>query len=242
MPSDYSTEILEDTPTRVTRLLTGLARSSVIRTHLQRGGMRDVDVTEGRELLFRCLAPPPSTEARDTADARRRRDAIAALDAWDEPNFARYRAVLRRHAPATGEYVFQSLSAASGAAAVQSVATFLRRIDTVEAGEAEGISRTDGRKAAALLAARGLTADERTRLQGLVDAALGPADPLVEPDATAPEARREALIALRDWFEEWSAVARAEVRRRDHLILLGLASRRRAKKATAPAPEPIAGG
>lgn len=239
MPGDYSAEILEDTPTRVTKLLTGLARSSVIRTLMERGGMRDVDVTEGRDLLFRCLGPPPSTPNLDTADARGRRDAIATLDAWDEPNFARYRAVLRRHAPAVGEYVFQSLSAATGAPAVQAVATFLQRIDTVEAGEAEGISRTEGRKAAAILATRGLNPAERTRLQSLVDAALGPAEPLAEPNTAGPEARREALVTLRDWFEEWSAVARAEVRRRDHLILLGLANRR-ARKTPAPTPKPIA--
>ncbi|MEZ4393369.1 MAG: hypothetical protein R3A48_19965 [Polyangiales bacterium] len=236
MSGDYTDEILEETPMRVTRLLTGLARSSVIRTHLHRGGMLDVDVTEGRDLLFRCLAPPPSSASGDTADARRRRDAIAALDAWDEPNFARYRAALRRHHRPSGEYIFDGLSAATGAAAVQSVATFLQRLDAVEAGRAAGISRTDGRKAALLLAARGLTDAERGRLRGLVDDALGPAEALPAPDTSAHDARREALSALRAWFDEWSAVARAEVTRRDHLILLGLVARRRPKK---PAPEPI---
>lgn len=230
MTEAYTDEILEETPMRVTRLLTGIARSSVTRTHLRRGGMQDVDVTEGRDLLFRCLDPSPTAVARDTADALRRRDAIAALDAWDEPNLVRYRAVLRRHARDAAEYIFAGLIAGSGPAAVQAVATFLQRLDAVEAGNAEGISRTDGRKVALLLASRGLNDAERGRLQGLVDDALGPAELLPAPDTTAHEARREALSALRAWYDEWSAVARAEVKRRDHLILLGLASRRRASK------------
>lgn len=36
----------------------------------------------------------------------------------------------------------------------------------------------------------------------------------------------ETLVALREWFEEWSEIARACVSRRDYLIRMGLASRR----------------
>jgi hypothetical protein len=235
MSDEYSDEILEETPTRVTRVLTALARSSVIRTLMQRGGLTDEDVTEGRTLLLRCLAQPSSTPTTDTDDARRRREALATLDAWDEPNFARYRAALRRHYPAAERYVFNGLTAGSGPAAVQAVATFLQRVGEVEAGRAEGINRTVGRMVTTLLAQRGLDAAERRRLNALVTEALSPADalPAAEVDDTA---RREALVALRGWYEEWSTVARAEVKRRDHLILLGLARRSAAKTKAPPAP------
>ena len=82
---------------------------------------------------------------------------------------------------------------------------------------------------------RGLDAAERRRLNALVTEALSPADalPAAEVDDTA---RREALVALRGWYEEWSTVARAEVKRRDHLILLGLARSAAAKTKAPPAP------
>jgi len=232
MEDSYSDKLLEETPTRVTRLLTGIARSAVIRTLMGRGGMRDLHITEGRELLMSCLSPSPIA-VDDTDDAKRRREAVASLDAWDEPNFARYRAALKRHYPKVGAYVFDKLTAAMGPEAVKAVATFFQRLDDVAEGRAEDISRTEGRKALALLAERGLTDDERTRLRELIELALGPTEALPVADMDAISERRRHLVALREWYEEWAAVARAEVKRRDHLILLGLAERKRAKKKDA---------
>jgi hypothetical protein len=148
MSDEYSDEILEETPTRVTRVLTALARSSVIRTLMQRGGLTDEDVTEGRTLLLRCLAQPSSTPTTDTDDARRRRDALATLDAWDEPNFARYRAALRRHYPAAERYVFNGLTAGSGPAAVQAVNNEIdhaenRDVDVGQKKHIHGLDRVD---------------------------------------------------------------------------------------------------
>ncbi|MEZ4393759.1 MAG: hypothetical protein R3A48_22030 [Polyangiales bacterium] len=45
--------------------------------------------------------------------------------------------------------------------------------------------------------------------------------------------RDAALRVLRVWCEEWSTIARQLIRRKDWLIALGLASRKRPKK---PAP------
>lgn len=54
----------------------------------------------------------------------------------------------------------------------------------------------------------------------------------------------ETLVALREWFEEWSEIARACVSRRDSLIRMGLA-RRRSRSTTEtedaePSEEPTA--
>ena len=38
--------------------------------------------------------------------------------------------------------------------------------------------------------------------------------------------RRAALVALRGWFEEWSATAKSVVKKKSHLIRLGFASRK----------------
>jgi hypothetical protein len=41
------------------------------------------------------------------------------------------------------------------------------------------------------------------------------------------KARNEALLALRAWYKDWSTTARAVIRRRDYLVMLGLTKRRR---------------
>jgi hypothetical protein len=63
--------------------------------------------------------------------------------------------------------------------------------------------------------------------------------------ASIAKERQDALVALRAWIEEWSEVARAVITRRDHLILLGLASRRKSgaedeeEEAPLTAVEPV---
>lgn len=48
----------------------------------------------------------------------------------------------------------------------------------------------------------------------------------------ATDSRLEGLRALRAWFDDWSETARTVVARRDYLIRLGLAKR---KKSVTPA-------
>jgi hypothetical protein len=165
------------------------------------------------------------------------RNATAELDEWDEVNFARYSATLRRHHPDAASYVFHNLAASTGSAAVHGVATFLARIEALEKGtdKARESTKKDDKKAVELLVNRGLTKKERARLESLVHVALGPTAPL--PNTTEVEtrraARRTALAALKAWFDEWSAAARAVVKKRGYLIRLGLAARkvRKAKPA-----------
>lgn len=59
--------------------------------------------------------------------------------------------------------------------------------------------------------------------------------PLPDDDALQeePDAYRNDLLALRVWYEDWAEVARVMIRRRDYLILLGLAER---KSPTVKAP------
>ena len=87
--------------------------------------------------------------------------------------------------------------------------------------------RKEDRKAIALLAERGITAECRERLGKLVSLALGPTEPLPELKLTVdPAERRRCLTELKLWYEDWSQTARALIHKRSQLIRLGLAQRR----------------
>ena len=226
----YSDDVLEATPERVTRLLTGIGAVATIRTLLAGVGMNDDEIREGRELLLQCLAAPARVDVgADTKDAKAQRDAVLEIDQWDEPNFARYEATLRRHYPDACDYVFHDLSASIGVTAVTGVATFLKRIDALDEGSDphRKDNKEADKEAVELLARRGLGKEERTRMKERVDIALGPTAPLPDvPAAPTVEERRAALIALRGWYSEWAATAKSVVKKKSHRIRLGLASRR----------------
>jgi hypothetical protein len=244
MAINYSDEVLEETPERTTKLLSGIGAVATIRTLLHEGGMTDDEIIEGRSLLMACLAAPRGSVApQDTEAAQAQRAAVAELDEWDEPNFARYQAALARHAPDAADYVFRDLSASTGPKATQGVATFLERIDALDHGTdpERARSKKSDKKAVELLATRGLTTKERARLGALVKTALGPTSVLPEGSDAGQEARaarREKLVALKQWYDEWATTARALVKKRLHLIRLGLAQRKVKTKAAPTPPAP----
>jgi hypothetical protein len=59
--------------------------------------------------------------------------------------------------------------------------------------------------------------------------------PVTQMDQTA-EARRADLEALRAWFDDWTETAKIVITRRDELIRLGLAKRKKANKTAKMAP------
>ncbi len=235
----YSDETLEETPERATRLLTGIGGVATLRTLLASVGMDDDQIREGRDFLLSCLAAPKPAALTDTAEAKAQREAVATLDEWDEPNFARFEATLRRHHPSAGEYIFNELSASTGRAAVTGVATFLTRVSALEDGSdperQDAQTKEDDKKAVALLAKRGFDQAERARIKHIVHVALSPTASLPEALPTL-EQRRAALAALRAWYDEWAAAARTVVKKKSYLIRLGLA-KRKAPKKKAKTPE-----
>ncbi len=233
--TEYSDEVLEETPERVAKLLNGIGAVPTIRTLLAQGGIDDDDLAEGRALLLAVLGAPKSPEATmDTEEAKTQRDAVAELDEWDEPNFAIHEAALRRRFPEQEKYVFDGLKASTGSRAVTGVATLLARLDTLEKGtdEHRQQSRKQDKEAVEFLAKKkGFDKKERERLGKLVKIALGPTSAL--PDAPAPtadHARRERLVALKEWYDEVATTAKAKIKKRGSLIRLGLASRKSPKK------------
>lgn len=232
----YSDEVLEETPGRASKLLNAIGAVPEIRTLMFQGGMTDEEIVEGGRLLVACWGDLPAPERdKDTEAAKRQRAATAELDQWDEPNFARYGATLQRHYPSVGAYVFHELSASTGSEAVAGVATFLKRLNALEDGSdpARKDTKKDDKKAVDLLADRGLSQKERARLAALVEVALGPTStlaPAPEHDKKRKAERTKALVALKDWYEEWATTARSLIKKRVYLIRMGLANRKKPKK------------
>lgn len=243
----YSRQVLEETPARVLQFLGGVGTSSLIRGALAKVDYGEKDHQEGWSLLHRASGyQAPATEpAIDRAAA----DAIAELDAWDEPHFRLARAALERRYPEQAEFLFSGLEPAAGAAAILSVKTFLDRLDALE-GKAKGRDPGDkARKqadaaAVALLAGRRISGEERARLRKLIATAEKGVKPDTSLDQLAAtgekqaEARLQALVDLRAWFDEWAETARVVIKRRDQLIRLGLARRRSGEDGPAPTPTP----
>jgi len=251
MAKVYSSEVLEDTPPKATKLLSAIGRYTAIRTTLGENGMGDDDLERGRTLLLACLAAPRAVSAdTDTESARKQREATAELDAFDEPNFPRYEAALENNHAAVGAVIFRDLKPATGALAVAGVATFSLRVEGLvhaarspkeakqakvsdavvsAAGAYSEIPVDERKRALALLEKRGLTAQERARLEALVRVALGPtatAPAVSAAETEGVEKRRLALTALRRWYDDWAATARATIRKKSYLIALVLASRK----------------
>lgn len=239
---EFTPETLEETPARVAKFLLGIGAVATIRTQLAAAGMTADELLEGRKLLLACLAEPERmAPIADSEDAQATRAALAELDAWDEPNFARYGAALKRRFPSAHAYVFRDLKASTGSAAVAGVATFLARIKVLAEGTdpARAEQVKDDAKAVALLESRGLTKAERKRLDALVKLALGPTEALdALPPDDSPDERLAKLAELKGWFDEWAATARAVVKKRVYLIRLGLAQRKPGKKGADDGEEP----
>lgn len=242
-------ETLEETPTRVIKFLRAVGTSIPIRGALAARGYAEDDHQEGWTLLHGASGYVPASALVSEIDVGVR-DAIRDLDAWDEDGFRVVRATLERRFPDQAKQVLEGLAASTGPTAVLGVKTLLDRLDGLEKSK-----HKDDHAAIALLAKRGVDKDERERLRALVEKAETPATSAGDDGATAAaraasaardEQRVAALASLRAWYEEWSEIARAAVKRRDHLILLGLAKRKapskKGKGASAPATNGAAAG
>lgn len=227
-PSDT---VLDETPARALKFMSAVSTNPTIRAILERRGYTDAYHDKGWELLLKASgykrAPAAPVQSRPEAAA-----AIAELDQWDEPHFRIARAALGEF-PDQRDFVFENLDPQTGAGAVVSITTFLDRLDHLENGKDRKATRKIDHAALAKLAERGISDAERTRLRGLLKTAI--ASP--EPQAQAPKAppaqnddARAVKLALWTFYSEWSEIAKADIKRRDYLIQLGLAKRKAPKK------------
>ncbi len=227
---EVSEKVLDETSARALKFLGALSTNRVIRAVLAARGYTQAVHQAGFELVFAAVGYTRAADAAvDTPEAT---SALAAIDAWDEPNFRIASAALTAAFPDQHTFLFQDLTAQTGAASLGSVRTFLDRLDALEQGKDRKATHKADLAAIEKLADRGLTKEERARVRGLLAVVQdGPTDAEVaahkeleiEPESPA---QRAAKVELRAWYVEWSEIARVLIKRRDHLIALGLAKRR----------------
>lgn len=215
-----------------TKFLSTLSkRPPIYRMLRERAGYSSEEHQRGWQLLFDLLGYSESGPDDAAGSASAAAKAIADLDAWDGPNFSRARAALKRKFPEQGEYIFNGLTAAQGAAAVGTVKTFLDRVVALRDGSdaARSGTRDADREATKLLAERRILDEEsEARLRKLLDLATASTPPSPEkeqdggndPDAEAQHI--ENAIAFHDWLVDWRAQAREVISKQQYLYWLGL--------------------
>lgn len=127
--------------------------------------------------------------------------------------------------PDQAAFVFANLQPAVGTAAVLTVRLFLEWLDALENSPDRIATRDKDLEALATLEKRGITQDERQRMRSLLNIAQG-----LSTTTNTADTRLDDLRALRAWFDDWSETARIVVTRRDYLIRLGLAKRKKSFK------------
>jgi hypothetical protein len=230
---DVTDDTLDRSVARAVKFLLGVGTIADVRQALDARGYDDAEHARAWTLVDRVsgrtsLVPPAVKPA-----ASRSVDARRALEAWIAQNLPIAAASLQFSFPAQHAFVFAGgLEAADGADGVVAAQQFLARVEAL-GGPKRGADRDGDQKALAQLERRGVGADARAELRTLVaavqkgDATRTPAAPV-----TADRADKRALYA---WYTEWADIARSLVSRRDHLIRLGLASRRKPAKKPTPA-------
>lgn len=237
VPTDeVSRQTLAETPARALHFLRGAGMNRRIRRALAARGYTEEVHMDGWGRLLRA-----------SGHAKRSPNDIAAevaaaghfLDEWDEFGFRIVAAALREF-PKQYKAVLDGIGPSKGSGAIAGVGHLLTRIAALGASK----DPTDQAAHAKLMIR--LPAEERAMLaQQVAIAKTGASHADVDAhDATDAE-HDNAAAELRAWYEEWSDIARAVVRRRDHLIQLGLAKRRTAGEAsegeeddTPPKPAP----
>jgi hypothetical protein len=221
---NISSRVLEETPGRAVPFLRAITTKVSIRSIMMGAGYTDLEQARGWKLVLVSsgyVDPAPSR-----TDDQETRAAIAEIDAWDEQGFRRARAALDRLHPEQSAFVFHNLGPAQGAAAIVSVATLLDRLDALESAPDRAATRDADHAALATLEQRGIGKAERARLRRLLAIAQSMKEPVVPELVPSAAERDAALRELRAWYVDWSETARAVIRRRDHLILMGLAHRK----------------
>jgi hypothetical protein len=226
--SAVSRSTLEGTPARTLELLRGVSKDPTIRATLEGVGYTESAHALGWKLVLDASGYDATGAAPPVVDERARQ-AIAALDAWDEGAFRRIAAALKRFHPEQAAFLFEGIAPSTDVGAVVSSGKLLERLDALEAGSARPASCAADRAAIALLATRGFDAAERSRVKELVRVAqTAKPTSASAPPSTSDATYEQKLAALRAWYEDWSETARAVVQRRDQRRLLGLARWRRA--------------
>ena len=234
-------QTLERTPERVLQFLRAIGVSIPIRSAMRQHGYTQADHQEGWNLLHATSGFLGGEEDPELEDVSVR-DAIVALDEWDEDGLRMISATLRRRHPEVHAFVMRGLRPSTGAGSVMVVQTLLERLDALRTGKGRPADmRREDKAALATLATRKIDDAEIDRLRKLVKIAKSAPEIPTDDDVAieAEHAYLQKLLKLREWYEEHAELARSVIKKRAHLLRLGLATRRptRTNGGDADAPE-----
>ncbi len=204
---------LEGTIGKASQFLYAVGRTPTVLNVLRKHGYTAQEHRRGHALVDAASTKELDASAVDQEVD----DALRTLDDWDDKYVPRIGVALTRF-PDIRDTILDGVLVGSSEAAVHNVEKILARVSSAE----EASDR--GKAVAARLAEIDIDAAERRRLAGLVRIARG--SKIFNRDVVAEDPAERALLELRDWYYEWSELARQLVTRREHLIRLGLAERR----------------
>lgn len=234
---------LETIPGRSLTFLRGAGTNRVIFAALQRRGYDILTHRQGWELLQKtCTSTVGPIEVEMAPEVA---GAVAKADEIDGDLIRIITVVLKHPFPEQLTCVLRDIKPSTGMEAVSNCAQIVRGLNELESGASRTSTRKQDAEALELLAVRGIDAEYRAMLAALVDKATS--TPETKPRTPAElaaedEAYVRSLGDLWIWYEEWSEIARVEVKRRDRLIQLGLAQRKAPGKEEEEEPEEPAGG
>jgi hypothetical protein len=234
-----SRSTLEETLPKMLTFLRAVGTRPEVRAALEPLGFTSAEFKLGWSLLFACGGYNPDEAPSPVVDPVISQ-AIVALDNQDEALDTIVRVSLEGRAPTAAVALRKGLTTGRGASAVLYVRNLLARLDALDAGTLAKVTEADRKTACDTLRLRGLTPARRAELAQLVAGATKlttlpatpePATPEpATPDAPALDPTEAPLRAARAWYEEWSALALTQVKRRDHLIAMGLRKRKATSK------------
>ncbi len=205
-------ETLEETTRRALHMLVALATAPGPYALMCSRGYDAEEHARGWALVQRLVGTP----AEDRLDKSAAAQAAAELNDADGELIEMIRTSLTRH-PDACDRILAGIVPQDGPAAVTNVALIVARLD-------EESKTEEGRAAIARLAKAKFGEKERKHLADLVETTKHAE--AAKPSFRDSQEYLDLLFELRDWYVEWSGIAKLTIKRRDYLIRLGLATKR----------------
>ncbi len=231
-----TSEVLEATPARVADFVRGVALRVEIRALLFAVGYTPAEQETAWELLMATMESSEAAPRRE-AESGKARAALEALAGLDGSLFRRMHAVLGRFHPEQEAFLFDQIDEDVARPEV-AIGKVCDRVAALAGSPERAATREADQLALRTLAQRGMDTAYFANLREVVVLAREVVSPAPQLPGPRSEKREKALLELHAWYKDWSETARAVIKRRDHLILLGLAKRKRRARSE-PAPQSV---
>jgi len=155
--------------------------------------------------------------------------AVVKVDEMDGDIIRVITASLKHQHPEQLAYILRGSKPATGMEATWNCAQIVEGCKGLENDPNRESKREEDHKVLEILKKRGFGPKEREELSELVKIATSTPKtkpPTAEQEAKEDETYVRTLGKLWRWYDEWSEIARVAIKRRDHLIQLGLAKRK----------------